>query len=124
MNERRAADRYKLPLVGVVSGAPSLNESDLVYANVRDVSTRGVYFTTDRHIPIGASFAFSFNLPTEVTEGSDVSIETRARVVRIAGEPGNALKPIGVAAVFEKYRINPTAIEFALHKAEQKSKTR
>lgn len=118
--EKRAADRYRLPLMAVIGRSSIPEESGAIHAKVSDVSTRGVYFTTDQRLPIGMRFDFSFTLPTEITEGSEIAIDTKARVVRVDETPRDSVHGVGIAALFEKFKINPVAVGFALHKAEQR----
>jgi hypothetical protein len=117
--EKRAADRYRLPLMAVIGGSSISEKSEPLHAKVSDVSTRGVYFTIDQRLPIGMKFDFSFTLPTEITEGSEIAIDTKARVVRVDETPRDSVNGVGIAASFEKFKISPVAVGFALHKAEQ-----
>jgi hypothetical protein len=118
MRDRRAADRYRLPLEAVLTPAPLYKGTQFFRVKVCDISASGVYFTSDEPFSIGAKFGFSFTLPTEITQGSEVEIDTKARVVRVDEVQRGTGKAIGIAAIFEESRVSPVAVGFALHKAD------
>jgi hypothetical protein len=105
MDERRGAHRYKLPLSLVVKLLPASSEPELLHARTRDVSTRGVYFTTDRKLPVGMKVDLSLTLPKEVTQGSPVIVAAKARVVRHEEKSENSTRRVGIAAQFEQYNL-------------------
>jgi c-di-GMP-binding flagellar brake protein YcgR len=105
MDERRGAHRYKLPLSVVVKLVPASNEPELLHARTRDVSTGGVYFTTDRKLPVGMKFDLSLTMPNEVTQGSPVIVAAQARVVRQEEKSENSTRRVGIAAQFERYNL-------------------
>jgi hypothetical protein len=105
MQERRGAHRYKLPLSVIVKLVPASSEPELLHARTRDVSTRGLYFTTDRKLPIGMKFDLSLTLPKEVTQGSPVIVAAQARVVRQEDKSENSTRRVGIAAQFEQYNL-------------------
>jgi hypothetical protein len=118
--ERRKADCYRLPLVALIGGPSLPEELEFLHATVSNVSTRGVYFTIDQRLPIGMKFYFSFALPTEVASESEIAIDTKAREVRVDDSPRDGDTGVGIAALFERFKINPIAVGFSLHKAEQR----
>jgi c-di-GMP-binding flagellar brake protein YcgR len=108
MQERRTAHRYRLPLTMEVKGVPIAGESGLLRAKMEDISTRGLYFTSDQRLAIGTRFNLSLTLPRELTQDSDVVIDAQARVVRVAERPESVVKRVGIAALIEKYNIIKT----------------
>jgi hypothetical protein len=105
MDERRGAHRYRLPLSLVVKLMPPSSGTELLDARTRDVSTDGVYFTTDRQLPVGMKFDLSLTLPKEVTQGNPVIVAAHARVVRQEEKSENSTRRVGIAAQFEQYNL-------------------
>jgi hypothetical protein len=105
MQERRAARRYRLPLKVEVRRVPMAKELEVLCARLEDVSTQGLYFTSDHRLAVGTRFYFSLTLPTELTHDSCVVIDAQARVVRVADQPENVIKRVGIAALIERYNI-------------------
>src|SRR6267154_2726264 len=102
MQERRTAPRYRLPLTVEVRCVPMGKELELINARMEDVSTQGLYFTSDQRIAVGTRFNFSPTLPTELSHNSDVVIDAQARVVRVVEKPENVVKRVGIAALIER----------------------
>jgi PilZ domain len=119
MEERRVAHRYKLPLAVIVKRLPLDAAPGEIRVTTRDVSTSGVYFTSDERLAVGIKLDLSLALPSEVTQGSAVVIDAQARVMRVDERPAGAGDPFGIAAVIDKFNVSPAAVDFALHKAEQ-----
>src|SRR5260370_12747542 len=105
MQERRTAPRYRLSLTLEVMCVRMAKESELLHARMEDVSTRGLYFTSDQRLAVGTRFNFSLTLPTELTHESDVVVDAQARVVRVVEKPKNVVKRVGIAALIERYKI-------------------
>ena len=103
--DQRSAPRYVLPLPITVhrTVAP---ESDPLSGTIRNISVRGVFFTTDQNLRVGAVLNLEFVLPEEITNGPEVLVRARSRVLRSETETGDEL--VGVAAVFENYEIVTT----------------
>lgn len=101
--ERRTARRYKLTLPVVIQRIPTLTESDLLYGKTRDISTRGLYFTTYQELAPETKIDLSLCL---FTGGSRVLITAQAKVLRVQKHRGNRLESFGVAASIEKYGIS------------------
>ncbi len=119
MEERRVAHRYKLPLAVIVKRLPLEVAPDEMRVTTRDVSTCGVYFTSDKPLAVGIKLDLSLTLPLEVTQGSAVVIDAQARVMRVDAQPGGADVRFGIAAIIDKFNVSRAAVDFALHKAEQ-----
>jgi len=117
MDERRLDHRYELPLPAVIK---SVAQGGLLQAKIHDISTYGVYFTTDQPLTVGLNFDLSLTLPKNVTHGSEVVVDARATVVRVDNiEDETEEKRFGIAASIRKYNVSPVAVGFALHKADQ-----
>jgi len=104
MTERRNARRYDLSLPVIVR-APIDKEAASRTGKTRDISTRGVYFTTDNNLSAGAELILTMILPAEVTGGTEVFIRATGKVIRVDKRPGNGDQKVGVAAVFEMHEI-------------------
>jgi len=102
MSERRLSRRYDLSLPVKVR-VP--NSSEPLAGRTRDVSTHGVYFTTDEALDAGLELDFILTLPSEVTHDTDVLIRARGRVVRVEPKLEERRQAVGIAAVIEKYDI-------------------
>src|ERR1700756_574349 len=98
MTERRMARRYDLSLPVNVR-LPVNRESAAHSGQTRDISTRGVYFTTHRELATGAEVDFTLTLPPEITHGSEVFVRAHGRIVRIDRRRDGEFEPIGAAAV-------------------------
>lgn len=85
----------------------------------RDVSTGGIYFTTDQPLAIGARLDLSLAFPAEIANGSAVVVDAQARVLRVDERQAGSSDRFGIAAAIDRLNVNRTAVDFALHKAEQ-----
>ena len=119
MEERRVAHRYKLPLATIVKRLSLDDASEEIRATTRDVSTSGIYFITGERLPVGLKLDLSLTLPPEITQGSAVVIDAQARVMRVDESPTGNSDRFGVAAAIDRFNVSRTAVDFALHKAEQ-----
>ena len=119
MEDRRVAYRYKLPLPVIVKRLPLHEAPAELHAMTRDVSTSGVYFTSDQRLSVGIKLDLALTLPPEVTQGSEVVIDAQARVMRVDEQPTDLLNRFGIAAVIDRFNVSRAAVDFALHKAEQ-----
>jgi hypothetical protein len=119
MEERRIAHRYKLPLPVIVKRLPLNEQRNELHSTTRDVSTTGVYFTSDQRFSVGIKLDLSLTLPPEVTQGSAVVIDAQARVLRVDERSAGVFKRFGIAAAIDKFNVSRAAVDFALHKAEQ-----
>jgi c-di-GMP-binding flagellar brake protein YcgR len=103
MTERRTARRYDLSLP--VNVRVPVNRETGQRGQTRDISTRGVYFTTQKELTPGAEVDFTLTLPPEITNGSEVLVRAHGRVVRIDKRQDEEFESVGVAAVIERYDI-------------------
>jgi hypothetical protein len=104
MNERRIARRYDLSLPVNVS-LPITRDPGPSDGQTRDISTRGVYFTTQKEFAPGAQVDFTLTLPAEITRGTEVFVRIRGRVVRVDKRRDEDHERIGVATVIEQYEF-------------------
>jgi hypothetical protein len=100
--ERRAARRFSmmLPLKVRFSKNDDLLENQ---GETRDVSFRGLYFTTEGSLETGTSIEFVLTLPQQITLAGDVHIRCYARVLRVDALDSNR----GVAARIDRYEFLP-----------------
>lgn len=104
MNERRKTRRYDLSLPVQVK-QPMNREAVLQVGQTRDISTRGVYFTTRKELSLGSEVDFTLTLPAEITPGADVFVRAHGRIVRVDRPDEEEPLSIGVAAIIERYDI-------------------
>ena len=104
MTERRLARRYDLSLP-VNIRLPINRELGLHNGHTRDISTRGVYFMTQRDLSPGTEIDFTLTLPAEITRGTEVFVRAHGRVVRVDKRAEEDQESVGVAAVIERYDI-------------------
>ena len=102
-NERRSARRYDLSLP-VIIRVPLDNVASSRKGKIRDISTRGVYFTSDQDLSAGAEVDLTITLPVEVA-GAEVFIRAKGKVLRLEKTPERGSPQVGVAAVIELYEI-------------------
>jgi len=105
MEERRTVHRYKISVAVVVWRQFKAMASEVVHAKTRDVSTRGLYFTSNRRFAVGTRVGLSLTLPLQVTDGSRVAVDVKAKVVRVEENPDNAAGRVGIAVVIDSYNI-------------------
>jgi hypothetical protein len=103
MRDRRTARRYDLSLPVIVRASTD-KEAASRTGKTRDISTRGVYFTIDNDLNVGAELDFTMIL-AEVTGGAEVSIKATGKVIRVDKRSGNGDQKVYVAAVFEMHEI-------------------
>jgi hypothetical protein len=88
---------------------------DLPTGRTRDISTKGVYFTTDVPLAPGSDFAFTAMLSSDLTNGRRVYVCGQAKVVRTDKQKSNGTGHMGVAAVIKRFEIvkeDPLYAEF------------
>lgn len=103
-SERRATQRYRLNLAVVLRRAPKVSESDILNGNTRNISTGGMYFTTDRHLAVNEVVDFSLTF-AGLAEGTIVVVSGRARVLRMESRRETISERVGVAAAIQDFRI-------------------
>ena len=102
--DRRSTRRYDLALpITVHILLP--RQAGALSGTTRDISTRGVYFTTDDELLPGWEVDITYRLPSEVTQVVEVLIRARGKVVRTERKEEDPHKGIGAAAVIENYEF-------------------
>jgi PilZ domain len=98
--ERRASRRFTmaLPLTVRANGPSGTMENN---GKTRDVSFRGLFFTTDGEFQPGTQIEFVLTLPKEITQAGDVNIRCYGQVVRV--EPSAESR--GIAARIDRYEF-------------------
>ncbi|MGA6980154.1 MAG: PilZ domain-containing protein [Candidatus Sulfotelmatobacter sp.] len=75
-----------------------------ITAEIRDVSTNGVFFYTDSRIAVGSEVEMVLILPPELTSGAKSWVCCHARVVRVEQGSGNTF---GLAAEIQRVDVLP-----------------
>ena len=75
------------------------SKSDELKAETRDVSFRGLYFTTDHALEVGSQIEFVLTLPSEITLADPIRVRCKGKVVRV----DKMAREQGVAVAIEKY---------------------
>jgi len=101
MGERRKARRYEIYIpVEVRQGSqrPAVCHT----AQLRDISTSGMYFHSDVAVDPGVRMELTFALPTDKDRGPAVLIRASAKALRISPLQGDVEPLYGVAASFDR----------------------
>ena len=102
--ERRSARRFHLSLPVAVRSVPS-QQDEPVDGRTRDISARGLYFTIDREVNPGSVLDLALTLPAELTQGTELLVRARCKVVRAEKKREEGIERMGVAAVIQRYDI-------------------
>jgi hypothetical protein len=104
MMERRTARRYELYLPVNIR---TLVQTDPVTRNgkTRDISNRGVYFTTENNLNVSAELDLTVTLPAEVTRGPEVLVRIKSTVLRVDKSSTKGDCRVGVVALFNRHDI-------------------
>lgn len=107
--ERRTARRFELSLPLAIFPLADRDTTrlwnDMPAGDIRDISTSGVYFTTDEKFAPGAAVAFALIFPNELTHGREILVCAQGEVVRTEKKTEGGLERRGVAARIQKYEI-------------------
>jgi PilZ domain len=101
MSTKRVARRHNVALPIVLAELPQ--RTHVIHGTTRNISTHGLYFTTDLSVAAGLRLEFSFTLPADVQE-NQATVAGRARVVRVE-EPGSGSDKVGIAVAIESFKI-------------------
>lgn len=104
MKDRRTAIRYDSSLP-VIARVGIDREAASWTGKTRDISDRGVYFTTENNLSAGTELDLTIILPAKVTGCTKVFVRATGKVVRVDSRAGNGDLKVDVAAVFEIYEI-------------------
>jgi hypothetical protein len=98
--ERRASRRFTmaLPLTVRSNGPDGTMEK---HGETRDVSFRGLFFTTDGEFQLGTQIEFVLTLPKEITQAGDVNIRCYGQVLRVESNQESR----GIAARIDRYEF-------------------
>jgi hypothetical protein len=102
--ERRAARRFTMTLPLTVRYA-SDNGAVEETAETRDISFKGLYFSTTTEVQTGSPIEFVLTLPQQITLAGDVHIRCYGKVLRVEPQEGRR----GIAARIERYEFLPAA---------------
>jgi hypothetical protein len=99
-SERRSSRRFTmaLPLTVRSNGPTGAVENR---GQTRDVSFRGLFFSTDGEFQPGTQIEFVLTLPKEITQAGDVNIRCYGQVLRV--EPHQETS--GIAARIDRYEF-------------------
>ena len=104
--DRRSTRRYDLTFpITVDKYSPQTAES--LAGKTRDMSIGGIYFTTVQELLPGWEFEFTARFPAALTQGREVLIRARGKVVRAEKEVVDDNKRVGIGALIEKYEFVP-----------------
>ena len=101
MEERRSSRRYTMALPVTIRGNNGHKNTPEKNGKTRDVSFRGLYFTTDAEYDAGTEIEFILTLPKEITLATDVNIHCYGQVVRVESKEAGS----GVAARIDRYEF-------------------
>jgi hypothetical protein len=105
MKERRTTRRYKISVAVVVRRLSNAMASEFVQGKTHDLSTRGLYFTSNQRFAFGTRIGLSLTLPLDATDGSRVFVDAKGKVLRVEEKPDNVSGHVGIAAVIDSYNI-------------------
>jgi hypothetical protein len=95
--ERRTNRRFRLSLPLIAK----LPERGDIRAHTRDVSSRGVCFSSPAPLPVGTALQFIMTLPSEVTLSIPLRVRCSGHVIRTEDQQGRA--EVTIAAVIDHY---------------------
>jgi hypothetical protein len=102
MTERRRAHRYELFMpLQVMAGSSRFPVTQT--AHLRDISTHGVYFVSEKSISPGTSVDVTFSLPPEHGRPESVIVRGSGQAIRLDRLPGDSGPLFGVAAAISRF---------------------
>jgi len=104
MTERRIAQRYDLSLPLMVCLAQTA-PTEFFSAQVKNISTSGVYFQLGQPLAPGTQLLITLSLPVEITRGFKVLVRASGRVLRVDETNQNGASVYGIASRIERYDI-------------------
>jgi c-di-GMP-binding flagellar brake protein YcgR len=102
MVERRAAQRFKIPVAVEVRHGFKATEAEFMHAKTSDVSSGGLYLKSDQRLPVGTRIALLLTLPAH---GIGAIVDCKARVVRVEENPEAMPGRFGIAMMIESYNF-------------------
>lgn len=101
MRDRRKTRRYEIYLPVQVC-LPGLRPAVFYTAQLRDISTTGVYLHLNVALDPGIPMELTFALPTEEDRGTSAIIRASAKAVRVSPLQGEEDPLFGVAASIDR----------------------
>jgi hypothetical protein len=103
MTERRQAHRYELfmPLQVLVGSSSHFSQEQS--AQLRDISTHGIYFVSEQSISPGTLVDITFTLPPERGRPGSVLVRGSGRALRLDRLPSASGSLFGVAASISRF---------------------
>ena len=103
-DERRLTPRHnlKIPLRVQPVGLP---RSPARLAESANVSSRGIYFSSDLPFPVGTALEVTFRMPEEVTGEAPREWICKGRVVRADAESGSSSRT-GIGIEIQSYEVS------------------
>lgn len=102
MLERRAAQRFNLPVAVEVRHGSMASESEFLHAKTQDVSSGGLYLKSDQRLAVGSRIAVSLTLPAI---GNGAVVDCKAKVVRVEENPKAIAGRFGIAIMIDSYNF-------------------
>jgi c-di-GMP-binding flagellar brake protein YcgR len=102
--ERRTAHRYRIFLPIELSAA-SEQKAQPLSATTKDISVRGIYFTTEQELIPGSQLDLRMVLPAQLVQGTEVLVLAQGKVVRAEKKIENGTERVGVAVGIETFDI-------------------
>lgn len=102
MVERRAAQRFRIPVAVEVRYWSKAIVPELMDAKTLDVSSGGLYLRSDQRLPVGTQIALLLTLPSN---GIGAVVDCKAKVVRVDENPEAMAERFGIAIVIESYNF-------------------
>jgi hypothetical protein len=101
MTDRRGAKRFDLYLPIQVC-LPRSNHAEFYSAHLRDISTHGIYFHSQRAVHTGADLELTFSLPLDHMPGVQVLVRASGKALRVEPLSGENGTVFGVAAALSR----------------------
>ena len=100
--DKRRGQRFAM----AIPAAVKLEESGIDEADIttKDISSGGVYFEFSAPVDVGTSLQFVLTLPRDFTQGKEVRVKCRGKVVRVDRSTGEG-EAVGIAATIERYEF-------------------
>jgi hypothetical protein len=102
MVERRAAQRFRIPVAAEVRYGSKPAEPELMHAKTLDVSSGGLYLKSTQRLPVGTRIALLLTLPSN---GIGAVVDCKAKVVRVDENSEAMAGRFGIAIVIESYNF-------------------
>ena len=102
--ERRTARRYRI-FLPIEFSAASEQKAQPLSGETRDISVRGIYFTTEQELIPNIQLDLRLVLPAQLVQGADVLVLAQGKVVRTEKKMEDGSERVGVAVGIETFEI-------------------